>query len=408
MSPNPIYDPEDLREFLQGATDIDIVFYGGEPLLNTSFLMAVMDTIPEAKFTVWTSGLLLHKLPTPYLLRLSSILISIDGRECVHDGYRGAGTYAKVVQNIQDARARGFTGDIVARMCCSIDTNIYLDARSVLSIPGVTAVNWQLDALWDIPMGERWDNEIRKREKASGRMANLQSFSSQPNGSIGDVEDLSGGSHVTFGGAPLEKSLTYDGREEGFAFKQWARDNYIPNLKKLIEWWLDEAQKGLVHNIVPITRLMGEFLVYRATPYDSKFPLSGPWCGAGETSLNITTDGDILACYAGEEEEWNKVGTIADHNWKTAFGVVTASSVLKMDPCASCDIKAYCGSRCLYAQMTRYWEGECLDLVCESVKTLINTVKESVDIVERLIDIGTISIENFSKKWETIGCEITP
>ena len=64
-------------------------------------------------------------LPTEYLLKFTAILVSIDGRKETVDGYRGKGIYDRVVKNVADARTRGFKGHVIARMACSMKTDIY-------------------------------------------------------------------------------------------------------------------------------------------------------------------------------------------------------------------------------------------------------------------------------------------
>ena len=73
------------------------MFYGGEPLVNTPFVMRVMDLIPTAEFVLQSNCTLLTRFPTSYLLRIKCILASIDGRQETVDGYRGDGVYNKIM-----------------------------------------------------------------------------------------------------------------------------------------------------------------------------------------------------------------------------------------------------------------------------------------------------------------------
>ena len=118
---------EELRLFLdQDTSEKTIQFYGGEPLLRIPEMQEIMDSIEGVKhWSVQTNASFLHKLPTPYLKRLTAILASIDGREEVNDINRGKGNYQTVLKNCQIAQDNGFTGDLVARMATSEIADIY-------------------------------------------------------------------------------------------------------------------------------------------------------------------------------------------------------------------------------------------------------------------------------------------
>lgn len=157
MPEKPQYDPKKLVEQIDKDEDPVIVFYGGEPLLSIPFVQQVMDLIPRATFVLQSNCTLLHLLPTPYLLRFSAILASIDGRPETVSRYRGPAVYAKVVKNLKDARSRGFKGHMIARMACSLKTDIYEDVTHLLEHElKFDSVYWQLDAQWDFPMNIRW------------------------------------------------------------------------------------------------------------------------------------------------------------------------------------------------------------------------------------------------------------
>lgn len=100
-------------------------------------------------------------LPTPYLLRLACILVSIDGRPETVAAYRGPAVYKRVFKNLADARERGFTGHVIARMACSMKTDIYEDVMHLLRHEiKFDSIYWQLDAEWDFPMNVRWGDFV--------------------------------------------------------------------------------------------------------------------------------------------------------------------------------------------------------------------------------------------------------
>ncbi|MHA1446872.1 MAG: radical SAM protein, partial [Candidatus Heimdallarchaeaceae archaeon] len=75
----PAWKTQDLVDFLSKDKSPTICFYGGEPLLETNKILEIMDQIDAEHYSLQTNGLLLNKLPTEYLTRFSTILVSIDG-----------------------------------------------------------------------------------------------------------------------------------------------------------------------------------------------------------------------------------------------------------------------------------------------------------------------------------------
>ncbi len=115
------YDLDQLQRFVAtqlGGKEIYVTFYGGEPTLNSDFIIAVMQRFPLFRYQLQTNGTLLDRLPEAVLRRLSNILVSIDGGERITDGYRGRGIYRQVLKNIRQVR-RQVGGSITARVTWS-------------------------------------------------------------------------------------------------------------------------------------------------------------------------------------------------------------------------------------------------------------------------------------------------
>jgi len=189
----PSWKIEQFKDFLAKDDSPNICFYGGEPLLFMDKIQEVMNNISAVHYTLQTNGLLLYKLPTEYLNRFTSILISLDGDERITDYSRGKGTYQSVVQNIKDIRSRGFQGDLIARMAVHEQSDIYRDVFYLLNSEELTFdhVHWQLDVEWDDSIDTRWVD-----------------------------------------------------------FEQWSKD-YNLGITKLVNYWLEEMKKGRVRGIVP-------------------------------------------------------------------------------------------------------------------------------------------------------------
>ena len=99
-----------------GRTNIEIDFFGGEPLLNFDVMKRVIDYAKESgrisgknfRFTLTTNALLLDGYKIDYINNnIDNLVLSIDGRRTVHDAARaridGSGTYGEVVANISSA-----------------------------------------------------------------------------------------------------------------------------------------------------------------------------------------------------------------------------------------------------------------------------------------------------------------
>ena len=125
-----------------------IAFYGGEPLLNMDFIREVMETFDAAHYIIQTNGLLIDRLDDEILKKIDTILLSIDGRKTITDKNRGSGVYDSVIRGAKLLRARGFQGDLVARMAVTQDSDIYADVTHLLNLGLFDHVHWQLSMIW--------------------------------------------------------------------------------------------------------------------------------------------------------------------------------------------------------------------------------------------------------------------
>jgi len=198
------YDIDDLVSFLKKDDDLQLMFYGGEPTLRIPLIVKLMGEFPRARFMLQTNGLLLNRIPEDYAKQFHSILISIDGRESVTDGYRSKGVYQRVLENVRWLKKIGFRGDIVARMAVSQESDIYEEVSHLLHLrdPIFNHVHWQLNVIWDAE---------------------------------GNWQD----------------------------FDNWVNESYNPGITKLTKEWVGRMEKGVVEGIVPFmpivyTLLTGE------------------------------------------------------------------------------------------------------------------------------------------------------
>ncbi len=192
------YSVEDLRKFIDGDHSPIIAFYGGEPLLNSDFIVEVMDEIDWAKYVIQTNGLLIDKLPSSYWRRFNTILLSIDGREEVTDHYRGKGVYRRVIEAAWKLKSIGFNGDLIARMTVSELSDIYVDVMHLLSLGLFDHIHWQLNVVWSC-------------------------------------------SWIDFNG--------------------WLEKSYLPGISRLIKFWVNSAHNGEVLGLVPFIGVLKYMLL---------------------------------------------------------------------------------------------------------------------------------------------------
>jgi uncharacterized protein len=221
------YEPDLLRKFLEHDRDPVLIFYGGEPLLKINRMKEMMDAIPHARFVIQTNGLLLDRLESNYLNKLDAIFVSLDGNETTTDHYRGTGNYSRVAKNLRTVRARGFTGEIVARMTVAEDTEIDTQVLALINgnVP-ISSVHWQLDALF-------WQNDYPKRQ-----------------------------------------------------FAEWAANSYNPRLRSLIRAWVDHMKSsGEVWRLYPFVGVLQSLL----TSEPNHLRCGAGWCVFNiQTDGNIT------------------------------------------------------------------------------------------------------------------------
>lgn len=113
------YTAQQLGDFVDthlSDKEVYITLYGGEPAMNPKFALELMQRFPLVRFNMQTNGTLLARLPDKVLARLSNMMISVDGGEAVTDGYRGKGTFKRVLNNVRAIRGKRSHAVMTARM----------------------------------------------------------------------------------------------------------------------------------------------------------------------------------------------------------------------------------------------------------------------------------------------------
>ncbi len=331
------YELDLLERFCRKDPDCVLTFYGGEPLLCADKIKQIMDNVDAKHFMMQTNGLLLDKLEPKYVNRFHTILVSIDGEEALTDYYRGNGTFQKVVNNLKLIKQNGFRGELIARMTVMEQTDIYKQVRWLLENDdfSFSSVHWQLNAGF-------WGNDYRRRN-----------------------------------------------------FEQWTKTSYIPDVKQLARFWVDQMEKkGVVLKLYPLLGIADSLLHKEKNCFMR--------CGGGWINYAIQTDGHIIPCPTMWGMKKYYLGHISDADPRKIKKIF-----VDQPRCANCSILNVCGGRCLYANITKRWTDEAYGKVCHTVAELVDAIKAEVPRIQRLIIDGKISLKDFDfMKYN--GCEIIP
>ena len=305
--------------------DLCICFYGGEPLLKTRTIYKIMDMFPNAKYCFQTNATLLKTVKLDYLLRVDTILCSIDGRPEITNRCRGQGTYERIMENVAYIKSVGFKNDIVARMTVSVEQqgDIYEEVMHLIKI-GFPHVHWQLDCNWDTPDKQR-------------------------------IEE----------------------------WCKWRDESYNPGITRLADEFERQLREdNTILPIAPFTGILYSFLIGEK--------VKGVRCGSGLTSFNITTGGGVSSCPIAAELE-----CITNINAKGFHPKNLFNSESVGEPCTSCDIFHECGGRCLYANQTKWWGEDGFQEVCNTIRHLMKEMHRVMPTVQKKIDEGVFSVEDF-------------
>ncbi len=328
------YDLNFLYEFLKKDPAATLTFYGGEPLLRSDLIEQIVRESPVQRFMIQTNGLLLNQLPPDITNRFCTILVSIDGRRELTDTHRGAGVYDRVMKNVRKIRANGYTGELIARMTITEDTDIVDAVRYLASNPdySYSSIHWQIDANY------AGDYHLRQ-------------------------------------------------------FGKWTTGSYNPGIRTLVQYWVDYMEaSGKVLRWYPFLDPMEDLLRGKSSRLR---------CGSGYANYSIMTDGNIGPCPIMIGMSQYYVGHISTSHPLELAEVPIAGE------CTACQIRAFCGGRCLYSNITQPWGREERRLVCNTVENLHDALHEALPRVRTLIGRGVISISDFAHE-KFNGCEIIP
>jgi uncharacterized protein len=185
------------------------------------------------------------------------------------------------------------------------------------------------------------------------------------------------------------------GVDEDGGLSGWI-DSYNTGISSLIKWWVKEmGRTGRVPGLVPFIGLMKSLL--------SGVP-SRLRCGSGIDFFSVMPDGRISACPVAIDHDFSIVGSIFFNS-----PISLCDKVAVGEPCVSCKIFSICGGRCLFVnQVQDMLRMNGYELICSTVRHLVEELKAAVPRVQELIDKGIIEKEYFEYPEFNNGCEIIP
>ena len=144
-------------------------------------------------------------------------------------------------------------------------------------------------------------------------------------------------------------------------FEEWAKTSYIPGVKKLAEFWVDQMEeKGVVLKLYPLLGIANSIL------HEEKNCLMR--CGGGWINYAIQTDGYIIPCPTMWGMKKYYLGNISNSN-----PLKLKKIFVEQPPCVNCSILNVCGGRCLYTNITKRWTDEAYGKVCHTVEELVES-----------------------------------
>jgi putative peptide-modifying radical SAM enzyme len=210
---------------------------------------------------------------------------------------------------------------------------------------------------------------------------------------VGAVHHLASNPDYSFSSIHWQLDANFTGDFSLRRFQGWARDCYNPGIRMLVDDWVNHMEtEGEVLRWYPFLDPMEDLL------YERESRLR---CGSGYANYSIMTDGNIGPCPV-------MIGMSQYY-----VGHISRSHPLELDPvlirgeCSDCRIRAFCGGRCLYSNITQPWGAAGRSLVCGTVENLRDVLIRALPRVRNLIDQGTITGKDFAHE-KFNGCEIIP
>jgi uncharacterized protein len=166
-------------------------------------------------------------------------------------------------------------------------------------------------------------------------------------------------------------------------------EEYNDSIDELLDFWFTEIRKGKVWKFYPFLGVLS-----RVMGWDKEKSLP---CGAGYKNFSINTSGKLSACPIMNSVKNMYCGDIESGIEKE----------IHVNNCEQCSYKEICGGRCLYWRSVKLWPEEGDDMICSTVKHLIDSIKSEKDFIEGILKEGILKEEDFDFE-KYFGPEIIP
>jgi putative peptide-modifying radical SAM enzyme len=169
-------------------------------------------------------------------------------------------------------------------------------------------------------------------------------------------------------------------------------EKYNRSTSQLMDYWINDMQRNKrVLKLYPFLAIVESLLKNKSTKLR---------CGAGHSGYAITTDRKVIACPI-----MNCIVDFQAGNLDT-----NPADLKKFDVsgrCPKCDYLNLCGGRCLYWNKAELWPKEGDDLICKTIKHLIDEVKLKMPKIKYLTEKGFLMEKDFDYE-KYFGPEIIP
>jgi uncharacterized protein len=173
-------------------------------------------------------------------------------------------------------------------------------------------------------------------------------------------------------------------------FTQFVKQ-YNQSITGLINFWIKNIKKAKVLKLYPFLGIMQSLLDKKPTKLR---------CGSGHAGYTLTTKGDITTCPIMNNITNFYVGNL-NSNPKELREISVSGK------CKTCKYLNLCGGRCLYANKAQLWPEIGQELICDTVKHLINELKKILPEIIKLINQNIIKESDFEYE-KYFGPEIIP
>ena len=171
-------------------------------------------------------------------------------------------------------------------------------------------------------------------------------------------------------------------------FSEFVKE-YNESIEELLDFWFSEMRTGKVWKFYPFLGIVSRIMGWDT---DKGLP-----CGSGHKNFSINTSGKLSACPIMNSVKGMYCGDIEK-------GIEKEIHVKGCEDCHYLDI---CGGRCVYWREANLWPPEGNEMICSTIKYLIDSLLSKKEFISSLISEGILSQKDFLYE-KYFGPEIIP